>query len=77
MIRCGSSAGTTTTSSSRTLGSTPIISSPAFVVAFLLDEPERVADDVQCVRVGDAVFRVMLACGFNKLHTVKDGLTRG
>ena len=48
-----------------------------FVVAFLLDEPERVADDVQRVCVGDAVFRVVLAGGFSELHRVKDGLTRG
>lgn len=41
-----------------------------FVVAFLLDQPERVADDMQRIRVGDPVFRVVLARGPGELHNV-------
>jgi len=48
-----------------------------FVVAFLLDQPERVADDMQRIRVGDSVFRVVLARGLGALHNVNTGLTSG
>ena len=48
-----------------------------FVVTFLLDESERVADDMQRIRVGDSVFRIVLARGPGELHNVNSGLTSG
>lgn len=48
-----------------------------FVVAFLLDESERVADDMQRIRVGDSVFRVVLSRGPGELRNVNSGLTSG
>ena len=48
-----------------------------FVVAFLLDESERVADDMQRIRIGDSVFRIVLARGPGELRNVNNGLTSG
>jgi len=48
-----------------------------FVVALLLDQPERVADDMQRIRSGDSVFRVVLSRGPGELRNVNNGLTSG
>lgn len=39
------------------------------VVSLLLNESDRVADDVKGIRVGDPVFRVVLAGGRGEIHT--------